>query len=95
MTSNPRRWTSPSVPLHVRRLSELVFTKETTQMTACPTSSSYILHLKIKYWLALGITILTNVETYFRNYIERNFTPVSKRRNMKKQGKVKIKLNLH
>jgi hypothetical protein len=63
-------------------------------MTVCATSSSYIFHLKIKYWLALGITIITNVEAYFRNYIERNFTPVSKHRNVKKQENVKIKLNL-
>lgn len=64
-------------------------------MTVCATSSDYILHLEMKYWLALGITILTNVEPYFRNYNERNFTPVSKHRNVKKLGKVKIKLNLY
>jgi len=95
MTSYPRRWTSSSVPLRELRLSELVFTKDTTQMTVCATNSSYILHLKMKYLLALGITVLTNVEPYFRNYTEINFTPVSKHRNTKKEEKVKIKLNLH
>jgi hypothetical protein len=91
MTSYRRRWTSSSVPLCDLWLFELVFTKETTNWLSAPPAAVIF---SISKWKT-GLTILTNVEPYFRKYIERSFTPVTKHHNEKKQGKVKIKLNLH